>query len=122
MNQKPSTSAQHLPMTDHSTLMTSSVTSPVVHIVDDDPSFLRATSRWLRANGFAVQMFACASDFFSQRDPDAGGCLVVDLRMPGMDGLELQAALARTCNPLAVLFSHWTWRHRFQRPGDAQRR
>jgi len=77
---------------------------PVVHLVDDDPSFLRATSRLLRASGFAVRTFGSAEELFSQRDQDATGCLVVDLRMRGMDGLQLQAALARTRNPLTVLF------------------
>lgn len=75
-----------------------------IFLVDDDASFLRATSRLLNASGFAVQTFASAADFFSQRDQDAAGCLVVDLHMPGMDGLELQAALARTRNPLPTLF------------------
>jgi FixJ family two-component response regulator len=76
----------------------------VIHIVDDDASFLRATSRLLRANGFAVKTFASAADFFAERDQDATGCLVADLQMPGMNGLELQAALARTRNPLPTLF------------------
>jgi FixJ family two-component response regulator len=78
--------------------------APVIHIVDDDASFLRATSRSLRASGFAVKTFASAAEFFSQRDQDAVGCLVADLQMPRMDGLELQAALARTRNPLPILF------------------
>ena len=82
----------------------SPASGPVIHIVDDDVSFLRATSRLLRASGFAVKTFASAADFFSQRDQDATGCLVVDLQMPGMDGLEFQTALARTHNPLAILF------------------
>src|SRR5438105_15255063 len=77
--------------------------SPVIHIVDDDASFLRATSRLLRASGVAVKTFASAADFFSQRDEDAGGCLVADLQMPGTDGLELQAALSPTRNPLPIL-------------------
>jgi FixJ family two-component response regulator len=77
---------------------------PVIHIVDDDASFLQASSRLLKASGFAVRTFASAADFFSQRDQEANGCLVVDLQMPEMNGLELQAALARTVNPLPTLF------------------
>jgi len=77
---------------------------PTVFLVDDDASFLRATSRLLKASGFVVKTFASAADFFSQRDQDAAGCLVADLQMPGMDGLELQASLARTRNPLPTLF------------------
>jgi two-component system response regulator FixJ len=75
-----------------------------IFLVDDDASFLRATSRLLKASGFAVKTFASAAEFFSQRDQDAAGCLVTDLQMPGMNGLELQAALARTRNPLPILF------------------
>jgi len=82
----------------------SPVSEPIIHIVDDDASFLRATSRLLKASGFAVETFVSAADFFSQRDQNANGCLVVDLRMPGMDGLALQSALARTGNPLPTLF------------------
>jgi RNA polymerase sigma factor (sigma-70 family) len=81
-----------------------SATVPIVHIVDDDASFLKATSRFLRASGFAVKTFESAANLFSQRDQEARGCVVADLRMPGMDGLELQAALARTHNPLPILF------------------
>src|SRR4051812_1651019 len=75
-----------------------------IFLVDDDASFLRATSRLLRASGFAVKTFASAAAFFAERDQDAAGCLVADLQMPGMNGLELQAALARTRNPLPTLF------------------
>ncbi len=75
-----------------------------VHIVDDDASFLTAISRLLRASGFAVKTFPSASDFLAQRDADAAGCVVADLQMPVMDGLDLQTALARTHNPLPILF------------------
>ena len=75
-----------------------------VHIVDDDTSFLTATSRLLRASGFAVKTFASAAEFLAQREADAPGCVVADLHMPEMDGLGLQAALARTRNPLPILF------------------
>jgi FixJ family two-component response regulator len=79
-------------------------TTPTVHIVDDDASFLAAASRLLRASGFAVKTFSSASDFLAQRDTDAPGCVVADLQMPGMNGLDLQSALARTRNPLPTLF------------------
>jgi FixJ family two-component response regulator len=79
-------------------------TEPTVHIVDDDASFLLATSRLLHASGFAVRTFASAAEFLAQRDADAPGCVLADVRMPGMNGLELQAALARSDNPLPILF------------------
>ncbi|MGD0417704.1 MAG: response regulator [Terriglobales bacterium] len=81
-----------------------SVTAPVVQIVDDDWSFLTATSRLLRASGFAVKTFSSASEFLAQRDTDAPGCVVADLQMPGMNGLDLQSALGRSRNPVPILF------------------
>jgi FixJ family two-component response regulator len=75
-----------------------------VHIVDDDASFLAATSRLLRASGFTVKAFSSASDFLALRDISAPGCVVADLQMPEMNGLDLQTALARTRNPLPILF------------------
>ena len=85
-------------MTVNGSPITSPAGKPVIHIVDDDASFLQATSRLLKASGFVVRTFPSAADFFAQRDRDAKGCLVVDLQMPGMNGLELQEALARTSN------------------------
>jgi two-component system response regulator FixJ len=81
-----------------------SVTEPTIQIVDDDASFLAATSRLLRASGFAVKTFSSPSDLLAQRDVDAPGCVLADLQMPGMNGLDLQSALARTRNPLPILF------------------
>jgi FixJ family two-component response regulator len=81
-----------------------SATEPIVQIVDDDPSFLVATSRLLRASGFAVKTFSSASNFLAQRDTDSPGCVVADLQMPGMNGLDLQSALTRSRNPLPILF------------------
>jgi FixJ family two-component response regulator len=77
---------------------------PTVHIVDDDAPFLAATSRLLRASGFTVRTFGSANDFLTQRDEDAPGCVLTDVQMPGMNGLELQAALAQSRNPLPILF------------------
>ena len=76
----------------------------VVHIVDDDVSFLAAVSRLLRANGFSVKTYSSAQKFLAQRDADAPGCVLADLQMPKMSGLDLQAALAQTSNPLPILF------------------
>lgn len=80
------------------------MSAPTVYIVDDDASFLAATARLLRASGFAVRTFSSAGEFLAQRDGEAAGCVVADLQMPGMNGLELQAALARTREPLPILF------------------
>jgi len=80
-----------------------SVIKPTVHIVDDDTSFLSAISRLLRASGFSVKTFLSASEFLAQRDVDAAGCVLADLQMPGMNGFDLQLALARTRNPLPLL-------------------
>ena len=75
-----------------------------VFIVDDDASFLATMSRWLRAFGYPVVSFTSAADFLAQRTTAAGGCVVADLQMPGMDGIALQAALAQSDNPLPVVF------------------
>ena len=79
-------------------------TVAIVHVVDDDASFLTAVSRLLRANGFSVKSYSSAQNFLAHRDPDAPGCVLADLRMPEMNGLDLQAALAQTSNPLPILF------------------
>ena len=78
--------------------------TPTVFVVDDDPSFLLSISRLLRASGFAVRSFSSAAEFLSQHPAEAAGCVVVDLQMPGMNGLELQEALAKTPNPLPLVF------------------
>jgi FixJ family two-component response regulator len=77
---------------------------PTVHIVDDDAQFRAAVSRLLRANGFAVKTFASASDFLAQEVEHAQGCVLADVQMPGMNGLELQSVIARSANPLPILF------------------
>ena len=77
---------------------------PIVHVVDDDASFLTAISRLLRANGFSVKTYSSAHKFLAHRDADVPGCVLADLQMPEMDGLDLQSALAQTLNPLPILF------------------
>ena len=78
--------------------------SPVVHVVDDDASFLAAVSRLLRAAGFTVRRYGSAAEFLAQRDPGKPGCVLADLRMPVMSGLDLQSALANVPDPLPVVF------------------
>jgi len=78
--------------------------APTIFVVDDDPSFLTAVSRWLRATGHPVRTFPSASEFLQSLPAAGPGCVVADLQMPGLSGLDLQAALARTNNPLPVLF------------------
>lgn len=75
-----------------------------VFIVDDDASFLKSVCRLLKAVGYTVQAFESPEDLLKGISPEASGCVVADLQMPGMDGLKLQEALARTANPLPVIF------------------
>jgi FixJ family two-component response regulator len=76
----------------------------MVFLVDDDASFLASVTRLLRASGFLPKAFSSAAEFLAQRPPDAPGCVVADLQMPGMTGIELQEALAKTANPLPIVF------------------
>ena len=77
---------------------------PIVRIVDDDASFLTAVARMLCASGFAVKTFASAAEFLVQPELDVPGCVLVDLQMPGLSGLELQEALAKEGHRLPVIF------------------
>jgi FixJ family two-component response regulator len=64
-----------------------------VFLVDDDPGVLKALSRLLRAKGYEVRPFASPEEFLAQHDAAVPGCAVLDVSMPGLDGLELQEAL-----------------------------
>jgi FixJ family two-component response regulator len=75
-----------------------------VFIVDDDPSFLASMSRWLKAFGYSVESYSSAMDFLNQRPKQATGCVITDLRMPGMGGMDLQQALQRSGNHLPIIF------------------
>jgi len=84
--------------------MTNGSSQPTVFVVDDDPSFRRAVSRLLRAAGHQVKVFCSGSEFVASLPAAGPGCVVADLQMPGLGGLDLQAALAGSANPLPVLF------------------
>jgi len=79
-------------------------TSPVISLVDDDASIRAATTGFLAAHGYAVQAFASALEFL--RSPDAAdtACLITDLQMPGMTGIELQDAMIAQGRRTPIVF------------------
>jgi two-component system response regulator FixJ len=81
-----------------------STETPVVFVLDDDRPFLTAVARLLRAAGYAVEAFSSGADLLARLSVGPAGCVIADLRMPGMDGLEFQEALSRSGNPLPVVF------------------
>jgi two-component system response regulator FixJ len=81
-----------------------SATAPTVHVVDDDDGMRRALSLLLNTVGYKTLVFASPSEFLAQYDADTPGCLVLDIRMPGMSGLELQQHMNRTGSMLPVIF------------------
>ena len=81
-----------------------SAPNPTVFIVDDDPAIRKAISRLLRSAGIALAAFASPKEFLAQYDPAAPGCLVLDIAMPGFNGLQLQAALGEKVSTLPIIF------------------
>lgn len=77
---------------------------PVIHVVDDDDSFRNAISRLMRAAGHDVRCYPSAAEFLAATPGAAPGCVLLDLHMPGPSGLDLQRTLARTENPLPIIF------------------
>ena len=77
---------------------------PLVRIVDDDASFLTAVARFLRASGFEVKTYASAAEFLLQPEYDVPGCIIADLHMPGLSGMDLQEALAKEGHKLPIIF------------------
>ncbi len=75
-----------------------------VFVVDDDASVLRATTRALVAARWQVEAFSSAQSLLQRPVYEGAGCVVADLRMPGMDGLELQRALAKRGYSMPVIF------------------
>jgi FixJ family two-component response regulator len=75
-----------------------------VHLVDDDPTVLRALSRFLNVKGYDVRAFASAQKFLDQHDSAVRGCAIFDLSMPGLDGLTLQQILAANGVQRPVIF------------------
>jgi FixJ family two-component response regulator len=76
----------------------------IISIVDDDQSVRQSLASLLRSVGFAVRAFGSAEDFLKAGQPGATGCLLLDLRMPGMSGLELQQQLAAAGVRVPIVF------------------
>ena len=84
--------------------MKETVAQPTIFLVDDDASVLRALSRVLREEGWRIETFESAEAFLARRHQQADGCLVLDVTMPGLDGLELQRRLAVAGESLPIVF------------------
>jgi FixJ family two-component response regulator len=78
--------------------------APLVFVVDDNPSVRKSLSRLLAAAGYTVEAFASAREFLTRVPSEGPCCLVLDVRMPGLTGIELQAALAAAGRRMSIVF------------------
>jgi FixJ family two-component response regulator len=78
--------------------------APVISVVDDDTSFRRATARLIQSLGHAVASYGSAEEFLGSGRIDDTTCLVSDVKMPGMDGIELQSRLRLQGCRLPIIF------------------
>jgi FixJ family two-component response regulator len=77
---------------------------PIVFVIDDDDSVRRSLERLLRSVDLDVETFASAQDFLRKPMPDRPACVVLDLRLPGPSGLELQESLIRSGHDVPIVF------------------
>jgi FixJ family two-component response regulator len=77
---------------------------PVVFVVDDDPSVRRAIKRLVESVGLRVELFGYAQEFLASERPDSPNCLVLDIRLPGMSGLDFQRELAEAGIHIPIIF------------------
>jgi FixJ family two-component response regulator len=80
------------------------VKKALISIVDDDASVRESTQFLIRSVGFRAEVFSSAGDFLNSDQIEETGCLILDVRMPGMDGLELQQQLAKEKRPIPIIF------------------
>jgi FixJ family two-component response regulator len=79
-------------------------TASTIYLVDDDADLRKALQRLLESAGLQVAGFASAQEFLAAHDRHAAGCLVLDLSMPGLNGLQLQRELEQMASPLPIVF------------------
>src|SRR5262245_22778008 len=77
---------------------------PVVFVVDDDPSIREALTSLIRSVGLGIETFGSAREFLTRQPPDSPGCLVLDVRLPGLSGLDLQHELAAAQINIPIIF------------------
>lgn len=78
--------------------------SPVISVIDDDASIRTATDSLLRARGYIVHTFASAMEFLRSPQLEATSCVITDVRMPGMSGVEMQAAVRNQGHRMPFIF------------------
>lgn len=78
--------------------------SPVVFVVDDDASVRKSLARLLRAEGYEPETFSSAEEFLQNAQHKGGGCIILDVRMPGKSGMQLQEELSNASSSLPVIF------------------
>ena len=78
--------------------------APVIHVVDDDASFRSSMSRLLHASGYRTELYESGDAFLDKLPVGESGCVLLDLRMSGMQGFELQERLAKSGNILPIIF------------------
>src|SRR4030095_3954206 len=78
--------------------------APLVFVVDDNPSVRKSLSRLLALAGYTVEAFASAGEFLARAPSESPCCLVLDVRMPGLTGIELQATLAAAGRRMSIVF------------------
>jgi FixJ family two-component response regulator len=76
----------------------------IVYVVDDDPSLCRALKRLLGAAGYPVESYSSATDFIHRSTPDRPGCLLLDVRLPDLPGLEVQRLVSTSGVPMPIIF------------------
>ena len=79
-------------------------TAPIVYVVDDEPAVSISLKRLLRSVGLEARTYASAQEFLRSERPDAPGCLILDVRLPGLSGLDLQQELTAEKIDLPVIF------------------